>query len=76
MASAKSIILARDKEIKELKVALEENENKYYNMGFNDAGNSAKLIMFENRKYEFDEGWLAVVTAMGVPEDSSFRNPD
>lgn len=37
VASVESIITARDKEIAELKVALEESENKYYDMGFNDA---------------------------------------
>lgn len=70
------IITTRDKEIAELKAILEESENKYYNMGFNDAENSAEPVMFENRKYWFREGWMAVVTAIGLPEDSPFRNPD
>lgn len=76
LADAKSIISARDKEIAELKAALEESENKYYNMGFNDAENLAEPVMFENRKYGFDEGWLAAMLAMGVPEDSPLRNPN
>lgn len=37
VAGAESIVTALDKEIVELKVALDERENKYYNMGFNDA---------------------------------------
>ena len=57
VASAKRIITARDKEIVELKATLEESENKYYNMGFNDAKNSAEPVMFENQKYGFGEGW-------------------
>lgn len=74
MASTESIITARDKEIVELKAALEETENKYYNMGFNDVENFAKPVMFKKRKYGFGEGWLAAVMAMGVPEDSPLRN--
>ena len=69
MVGTKSIITARDKEIAKLKAALEESENKYYNMGFNDAENSVDLIMFKNQKYGFSEGWLAAVMAMGVPEE-------
>lgn len=56
VVDAESIIIARDKEIVELKAALEESENKYYNMGFNDAENFAELVMFENKKYGFGEG--------------------
>ena len=66
VTGAKRIITARDKEIAELKTALKESENKYYNMGFNDAENSAKPIMFENQKYGLGEGWLAIVIARPV----------
>lgn len=76
VAGVESIITARDKEIAELKVALLESENKYYNMGFNDAENSVEPVMFENWKYGFGKGWLAAMMAMEVPEDSPFRNPD
>ena len=76
MASTKSIITTRDKEIAKLKAVLEESENKYYNMRFNDAENLAEPVMFENRNYGFNEGWMAVVIAMELPEDSLFRNPD
>ena len=75
MASTKSIITARDKEIEKLKAALKESENKYYNMGFNDAENSVNPVMFKNQKYGFSKGWLAAMMAMGVPEDSPLRNP-
>ena len=76
MDSTKSIITTRDKEIAELKAALEESENKYYNMRFNDAENLAEPVMFENRNYGFNEGWMAVVIAMELLEDSLFRNPN
>nr|POE97561.1 hypothetical protein CFP56_17080 [Quercus suber] len=45
-------------------------------MGFNDVENSVEPIMFQNRNYRFDEGWMAAVTAIGLPEVSPFRNPD
>lgn len=76
LVEAESIISARDKEIAKLKAALEESENKWYNMGFADTKNSAKLVMFQSRKYRFEEGWMAAVLAMGVPEDSPFRDAD
>ena len=76
VADAESIITTRDKEISELKVALEEIKNKYYNMGFNDAKNWVKPIMFENRKYRLCEGWMVAVTAIGLTKDSPFRNPN
>lgn len=75
VADSGSIISAKDKEIAELKATLEESENKYYNMGFNDAENSVEPIMFEAWKHGFSKGWLAVM-AMGVPEDSPLRDPD
>ena len=46
LVGVESVNLARDNEIAELKVTLDESENKWYNMGFADAKNSTKLIMF------------------------------
>lgn len=48
--------MARDKEIADLKVALEESENKFYDMGFVDTENSYELVMFQSRQYGFGEG--------------------
>ena len=76
LAGAESIILARDKEIAELKAALDESKNKWYNMGFIDVENSVEPVMFQSWKYGFEEGWMAALSAMGVPEDSPLRNPD
>lgn len=73
---AKSMNSAKDKEIDELKAALEVREDKWYNAGFVDAKNSAKLVMFQSRRYGFGEGWMAAMLVVGVPEDSLFRNPD
>lgn len=72
LAKAESLNLTKDKEIVELKIALEVNENKWYNAGFVDAKNSAELVMFQSKWYGFSEGWMAALLAMGVPKDSPF----
>ena len=48
LAEAESIILAKDKEVADLKVAMEESENKFYDLGFADAENSSDPIMFQS----------------------------
>lgn len=71
-AGAENIISARDKEID--KAALEESKNNWYNMGYVDAENSTELAMFQSQKYGFSEGWMVTVLAIGVPEDSPFKD--
>ena len=73
LAEVESLISARDKEVIDLKVALEENEDKFYDMGFADVESSSELVMFQSRLYGFGEGWMAAVNALGVPEKSHFR---
>ena len=46
LAEAKSVISARDKEVVDLKVAVEERKHKFYDMGFADTKNSSESIMF------------------------------
>lgn len=46
LAKADSVISARDKKVADLKVEMEESENKFYDMGFADAKNSNEPIMF------------------------------
>lgn len=70
LAGAKSVISARDKEVADLKVSMEESENKFYNMGFADAKNSSESIMFQSQRFGFSEGWMAIVSALGVPKES------
>lgn len=43
-------------------------------MEFMDAENSSEPIMFQSRRYGFGDGWMAVVNALGVSEESPFRN--
>ena len=76
LAEAASLNLAQADEIAVLKVALEGYETKWYNKGFADAENSMKPIVHQARSHGFEEGWLAALQAMGVPEDSPLRNPN
>lgn len=48
LAQAESIISVRDRGIADLKVAMTQSKEKYYNMGFTDAENSSEPIMFES----------------------------
>ena len=74
LAQAKSIILDREKEIADLKVALAQSKDKFYNIGFVDTKNSSEPIMFKSRCYGFREGWMATVNALDLLEDSPFRD--
>lgn len=53
---------------------MEACENKWYSKGFFDAENFAELVVRQARKLRFEEGWLAMLQAMGVPKDSLLRN--
>ena len=75
LAEAKSLNLAYVNEIADLKAALEACENKWYNEGFANAENFVEPIVHQIRFHGFEEGWLAALQAMGVPEDSLLRNP-
>nr|POE98880.1 polyadenylate-binding protein rbp47c [Quercus suber] len=64
LAQVESVISDRDKEVADLKVAMAQSEDKFYNMGFVDAKNSSERIMLESRHYQFREGWMAAVNAL------------
>jgi len=76
LAEAASLNTAQTEELADLKAALEACENKWYNEGFADVENSAKPIIHKARKLAFEKGWLAVLQAIGVLEDSLLRNPN
>lgn len=69
MTDAENVISARDKEIADLEVVLTKSKDKFYNMGFTDVENSSELVMFQSRRF-------AAVSAMGLLEDSLFRNAE
>lgn len=76
LAEVVSLNTARAEELADLKAALEACENKWYNEGFANTENSVGPIIREARKLAFEEGWLAVLQALGVPEDSPLRDPN
>ena len=76
LAEAASLNTTQVEELADLKVALEACENKWYNKGFADTKNYSELVNLEARKLAFEEGWLATLQVMGVPEDSPLRNPN
>ena len=75
LAKAVSLNTAQVKELTHLRAALEACEEKWYNEGFVDAKNSAELIMNQARRLGFEARWFAALQVLGVPEDSSLRNP-
>lgn len=58
-----------------LKEAVAKSEEKFFDMGFVDVENSSKPIMVESRRYGFEDGWVAIVNALGLPKDFIFRDP-
>ena len=75
-AQVESLNLAHAEEVAELKAALEACKDKWYNEGFVDAENSVEPVIYQAQVQRFEEGWLAVLQALGVLEDSSLRNPE
>ena len=54
---------------------MEACEDKWNNEGFADAENFVEPVIKEARRLAFEEGWLAALQALGVPEDSPLRDP-
>ena len=63
-------------ELAYLRAALEDYEEKWYDEGFTDAENSVEPVMNQARKMGFEAGWFASLQDLGVPKDSSLRDPD
>ena len=76
LAGAASTVLAHDKELADLKETMKMCEQVFYNMGFNDAKNSASVVIFQAQRLGFSEGWMAAVNAIGLLESSAFRDPN
>lgn len=58
-----------------MKATLEACEDKWYNAGFVEVENSVEPIVYQARRHGFEEGWMAALQAMEVPDDSLLRNP-
>ena len=76
LTEAASLNMTQAKVVADLKAALEACENKWYNKGLADVENSVEPVINEAQKLAFEEGWLAALQAMGVPEDSPLRDPN
>ena len=76
LAQAKSLNLGHVDEVVDLNAALEACKNKYYNEGFTDAENSVEPVVHQARVQGFEEGLLAALQVLGVPEDSPLRNSE
>ena len=75
LAEVVSLNVAQAKELADLRAALEACEDKWYNEGFVDTEISMEPVIKEARRLAFEEGWLATLQALRVPEDSPLRDP-
>ena len=75
LAQAKSVALACDKELTNLKKTMKRCEQMFYNMGFTDVVNSCDIVIFEAWKHRFFEGWMVAVNALNLPKSSPFKDP-
>ena len=69
-----SILFARDKEFTDYKGGEKARKQTYHNRGFRDIENSVGPMIFQARKFEFMEVWMATVNAISLLKDSSFRS--
>lgn len=53
LAEAISVVLAKDKELVELKGMMKQVEKQFYDMGFSDAKNSSSPAIFQARRMGF-----------------------
>ncbi|XP_050289884.1 uncharacterized protein LOC126728020 [Quercus robur] len=75
LAQALSLNTSHAEEIADLRAGLAAAEQKWYDVGFADAENSAEPVVARARHMGFEAGWYAALQAMGVPEDSPLRDP-
>ena len=75
LAKAASLNVTLSEEVANLRAALEACENKWYDEGFADAEKGVELVVMQARQLSFQEGWMAALHALGVPEDSPLRDP-
>ena len=75
LAEALRLNTSHADEIADLRAGLAAAEQKWYDVGFADAENSAEPVVTGARRTGFEAGWFAALQAMGVPEDSPLRDP-
>jgi len=75
LAEVVSLNSTLSEEVADLWVALEACECKWYDERFVDAEKEVEPVVMQARQLSFWEDWMAVLQALGVPEDSPFRDP-
>ena len=75
LAKAASLNATLSEEVADLRAALEACESKWYDEGFVDAEKGVEPVVTQARQLSFQEGWIAALQALGVPKDSSLRDP-
>lgn len=69
-----SILSALDEEFTDYKGGEKARKQTYYNRGFRDIENSVGPVIFLAWKFGFMEGWMAIVNAISLLENFSFRS--
>jgi len=75
LAKAASLNATLSEEVADLRAALEACESKWYDEGFVDAEKGVEPVVMQDLQLSFQEGWIAALQALGVPEDSLLRDP-
>lgn len=70
------MISARDRELKAIRANLEQAVQKHYDVGFDDAECSSKVVIFEAQRKGLMDGWMVAVEAINLPLSSPFRDPN
>ena len=73
LSKTASVLIARNKEFTDYEGGEKARKQNYYNKGFKHAEDSAGPVIFQARKFGFQEGWMAAVNAIGLPKESLFR---
>ena len=74
LAKAASLNVTLSEEVADLRVALEACESKWYDEGFADVEKGVELIVMQARQLSVQEGRMAALQALGVPEESLLRD--
>ena len=75
LAKAVSLNATLSEEVVDLQAALKACESKWYDKGFVDVEKGMEPVVMQARQLSFQEGWMAALQALGVPEDSPLRDP-
>ena len=68
LAEAVSLNSILSEEVADLRATHEACDSKWYDEGFADAEKGVELVVMQVRQLSFQEGWMAALHALGVPE--------